>query len=129
MSFSGIKQTNIKRYSRWVLLLFVASWTNLIVQAPLHTDMKVQIALSSHMDTVHCNCSESLCDTVLNLEQQSADVVHLIFDGMYGFQLAFSLSIANPHQQTIILQDIKYRMMAFEENRPPPLDITSILLI
>ena len=129
MAFSGIQQENIRRYSRWVLVLFVISWVNLVIQAPAHAAMKQQTALSSHADMSHCHCPDSLCDTVLNLEDQSAEILHLTMDEMPGFQLAFIVSIVDTLQQTLTRLDIKYLKSSFDANRPPPLDLTRILLI
>lgn len=129
MPFSGIQQSNIKRYGRWILALFLVSWLNLIIQAPAHAAMKQQVALSSPTDVSHCHCPDTLCDTVLNLENQSSEVVHLILDEMPGFQLAFNILVVDQLQQSLTRLDIKHLKFVFEASRPPPLDITRILLI
>ena len=126
MSSSGVQQSNIRRYSRWVLVLFAISWINLVVQAPAHAAMKQQAVLG---DMAQCHCPDTLCDTVLNLEDQATEVVHLALDEIPGFQLAFTITVVNPLQQALTRLDIKHLKFAFEASRPPPLDITSILLI
>ena len=110
-------------------MLFVISWINLVVQAPVHAAMKQQAALSDHSSMMNCHCPETLCDTVLNLENQSTEVVHLTFEAIADFQIAYFSLIVNPHHQTMTSLDIKYLMSIFETNRPPPLVTTRILLI
>lgn len=123
------QQQHFKRYSRYVLLLFVISWLNLIIQAPVHAGMKQQAALSSQMNMANCHCPQTLCDTVLNLEEQSTDAVHIIMDNHLAFQLAFSIVMANPYQQSLIRSDLKYLRFAYDTSRPPPLDKTGTLQI
>lgn len=129
MSSTGTQQAKIRRYSRWILLLFVVSWINLIVQAPVHAAMKQEVALSSHAGMVNCHCDATLCDTVLALEDQSSDIVHFAVDEAPGFQVAFVMPVVNPILKTAVLQDIKHLCSIFKTSRPPPLDITRILLI
>jgi hypothetical protein len=129
MAFSGVQQTNIKRYSRWVLVLFVISWVNLVIQAPVHAGMKQQSVLSSHGAMANCHCPERLCDTVLNLENQSSEVIHFVLDTAPDFQIAYISSIFSPYQQGVTSLHVRQWMSVFEVIRPPPLDITRILLI
>lgn len=124
----GIQQKNIRRYSRYILVLFVISWINLIIQAPVHAAMKQQAALSGHMN-MDCHCPETLCDTVLNLEAQSSDVIHIVLDNEPGFNLAYTVFVFNAHQLSIPFSNIKNIRFSFEAGRPPPLEITRILLI
>jgi len=127
MSSSGIQQSNFRRYSRLILVLFVISWINLVVQAPVHAAMKQQAAFLG--DMTHCHCPDTLCDTVLNLENQSAEVVHLTLDEIPAFQLAFTQSVIDPLKSTLGVLDTKYLKYIADINRPPPLTITRILLI
>ena len=127
MTFSGIQPNNIKQYSRWVLLLFVVSWINLVVQAPAHAAMKQQAALSSHANMAHC--PETLCDMVLNLEALSSGAVHVLLDEPADFQISFITRISDTQKQTSSRQAVRYLIFNFENNRPPPLEISSTLLI
>ena len=127
MSFSGIQQFQLKRYSRWVLVLFVLSWINLIIQAPVHAGMKQEMALSQ--DMMSCHCPQVLCDTVLSLEDQSDDIVHFALPAISDVQIAFVTKLVDEPKQIsseiqIILADLHFR-----ETSSPPLQQTSILLI
>ena len=130
MTFSGIQQMNIRRYSRWVLVLFVVSWVNLIVQAPVHAAMKQQATMNSHMDMTHCHeCPDTLCDRVLNLQKISTDVIYPMLEDVPDYQLAFVLFSSVPHKPIVSRLYIQHLNFMFESGRSPPLDITRILQI
>jgi len=127
MSFAAIQQSQLKRYSRWVLVLFVLSWINLVIQAPVHAGMKQEMALSQTM--MNCHCPQNLCDTVLSLEDQSDDIVHLALPVISDVQIAFVVPLMDELGQRSSAIHIALANHLFRDTSPPPLQKTSILLI
>ena len=129
MSYLGIQQSAIRRYSRLILVLFVISWINLVIQAPVHASMKQQAAALVEQGIMPCHCPTTLCDTVLNLEDQSSEAVHFISDSVADFQIAYVLSVFNHYQQSITPFEMRRLATSSETFHPPPLEVTRILLI
>jgi hypothetical protein len=127
MSPRGIYPYQLKRYSRWVLVLFVLSWVNLVIQAPVHAGMKQEMALSQGM--MSCHCPETLCDTVLSLEDQSGNLVHSVLPEVSDIQIAFVVQHINEPQKLSSAIHILQANLQFRDTSPPPLQQTSILLI
>lgn len=129
MQFNGIQQTKIRKYARRILFLFVMSWVNMIVQVPVHAAMMQPLSSADHAAMEHCVCPEVLCDTVLNLEHQSSGVVHVMLDEAIDFQPAFIVTVADYQPLPLTRMAMKYLNSGFDDHRPPPLNITRILLI
>jgi hypothetical protein len=120
MNFS--LQRHQARIARILLALFAMAWLNLIVQAPVHAAMKQ----SGH---IPCHCDVTLCDTVLNMEDQSDNgvsgmppVVDVVGQPVILLPVAF-----NQPAQVVIHYQQSDRI--FRDHSPPPLSRTGILRI
>ena len=127
MQFTGIQQSKLKCYGRWVLVLFVLSWLNLTVQAPVHAGMKQEMALSQTM--MNCHCSDTLCDTILSLEDQSDDIVHFVIPVINDAQIAFVIQLVDEPEQASSEIRLALIDLHFRETRSPPLQQATVLLI
>lgn len=124
------QQNTLKRATRWLLVLFVVSWTNLVFQAPLHAAMKFDRMLSEDTGVMNCHCPPPICDTVLSYaSDRSIDGVQhinldlLAFNGMVVSVIRFNPIINN------VKNNLGFLELEFRETSPPPLLLKTVLLI
>ena len=134
----------IKRYTSWVLVLFVVSILNMSLQIPAHAamqmDMQQQGMMGMHegmmdhsnmpdMDMQNCECPPTLCDSVEaqqdQLFQSLSSLIQL--DLLAFYPTLVQTQLDSLHQSSGLLYqhyDRQYRKIS-----PPPLSVTSTLLI
>jgi len=126
-----------KRFSTWVLLLFVVSWMNLSFQAPAHAAMQQKMQTQTmhmenmtRMDMQQCHCPPALCDAVLSVDDQSTDgyLSSLSLSYLLAF-LPMKVSIVNDRHQPQSIIRLHYLNQQYHQTSPPPLSRTSTLLI
>lgn len=107
-------------------MLFVLSWVNLAIQAPVHAGMKQAMMLA---DYPPCHCPETFCDLVLDIEDQSDDVVHFVSPTFEQAQFIFIAPVID----TLSVERVRIHIhgidTVFKDISPPPLEVTGILLI
>lgn len=110
------------RIARLLLALFAMAWLNLIVQAPVHAAMKQ----SGH---IPCHCDITLCDTVLNMEDQADNGVSgtLPSPGDVGQLVMLLPPLFNQPAQVVL--SYHQTDLQFREHSPPPLTRTGVLRI
>jgi len=130
---SIINGQQLKRYTRFILGLFILSVINMGIQLPAHGAMSLKMQPAQQgmmqMDSQGCECPPVLCESVSSqAEQLSEGSDGVSFNYLTGFQTAYSFVVDDSHhQQTPILLDLHDRRLHY--SIPTPLSITSILHI
>lgn len=127
------KQTVSKRLGIWVLMLFVVSWMNISMQSPAHAAMQSTMQkqiMGATMDTEQCHCPPSLCEAVLSLDNQSTESSFTVIDldGLLGFQSVIEQLLGDLHHTPGLLR-FHHSNWQYRQFSPPPISLTSILLI
>ena len=117
-----MRNCNIRTIARWALVVFVMAWLNLVIQAPLHAAMKQQ----NHHP---CDCSSSLCDLVLSMEEQADDALGAAALDKTAFQVAFITVAAVQSQRPVANIVLRRSWQDVRQYSPPPLLLKTTLLI
>ncbi len=137
MYFTLSQQHKLKRASTWVLVLFVVSWVNLSMQSPAHAVMQqsmqaqtMQMDNMLTMDMQDCHCPPVLCDAVASTDHQSVDgsFSSISLNNMLVFLPRLSSRVLDEHQSQVSLR-LRYLNQQYHQTSPPPISITSTLLI
>ena len=130
MLSAGYTQHQLKRLSRWLVLVFVISWLNMAFQVPAHAAMMQMNAPVSQMDMdgMNCHCPPAVCDTVLASDNQSFDGIKLISASSLEFNGVFVSSL-NPNLAALLNLNLIHSEMIFRETSSPPLLLNTSLLI
>jgi len=130
MLSTGYTQHQLKRLSRWLVLVFVISWLNMAFQVPAHAAMMQMDEPVSQMamDGMNCHCPPAVCDTVLASDNQSVDGVKLMSLASLEFNGVFVTTI-NLNLAALLSLNLMHSEMVFRETSSPPLLLNSILLI
>ena len=105
-----------------ILLLFVAAWINIVVQAPLHAAMKMDIDLP-------CHCDTTLCDTVLNLEETSDDGAQSIHKLQTQFVTSYTAPVLLVDEISVSTNRYILSNTSSYTYNPPPILKKTVLLI
>ena len=130
MLSSGYTQHQVKRLSRWLVLVFVISWLNMAFQVPAHAAMmqsKTSVP-QMDMDGMNCHCPPAVCDTVLASDHQSIDGVKLVNLASLAFN-GVCVSIFNGHLTTLLNLDLINTDRIFRQTSSPPILLNTTLLI
>mgnify|MGYP006921587231 FL=1 len=119
---STFRPADIRTIARWALALFVMAWLNLAIQAPVHAAMK-------QTNPMPCHCDPVLCDTVLQLEQQSDDRVSSMALDFSGFQIAFVTLTQTDAVKSIQPHRFQRVDLDARQTAPPPLLLKTTLHI
>lgn len=130
MLSTGYTQYQLKRLSRWLLVVFVISWLNMAIQVPAHASMMQMSDPVSQvdMDGMNCHCPPVLCDTVLASDAQSVDGVKLIDSASLQFNGVFVSSI-NLDLSALLNLNLMHSDKIFRETSSPPILLNTALLI
>lgn len=130
MLSAGYTQHQLKRLSRWLVLVFVISWLNMAFQMPAHAAMmQMDVPVGQmDMDGMNCHCPPAVCDTVLAIDNQSVDGVKLISSASLEFNGIF-VSVINLNLDTLLNLNLMHSDMVFRETSSPPLLLNTALLI
>ena len=127
MALKFYNRDKIKRTTRFLLFVFVASWINLAFQAPLHAAMKNDRMQAEEAGVMNCHCPPPLCDTVLSYaDDQSIDGIQNIHPDLLSFH-----GMVIDNNTTAYDLNIKFTFFEqqFRETSPPPLLLKTVLLI
>ena len=130
MLSTGYTQHQLKRLSRWLVLVFVISWLNMAFQVPAHAAMMRMNVPVSQMDMagMNCQCPPAVCDTVLASDNQSVDGVKLISSASLEFN-GFFVSIIKLNLADLLNLNLIHSDMVFRQTSSPPLLLNTSLLI
>ena len=132
MQLIGLRQKQFRRITRVVLFAFVVSWVNMIFQMPVHAAMmqsQSQVKTGHHADMKNCHCPPPLCETVISVEDQSISGLNISHTDVIDFQVVYVQITSESGQQ--LLSDLRLDLAEFlyREHSPPPLQLTTTLLI
>lgn len=122
MSLSNISNRYLHTIARWMLLLFILAWVNLVYQAPVHAAMK------QAEKEMPCHCQPKLCDTVLSMERQSDEGLSLLFSFSLDFKVAFVSLLDIQPLAGLTPRHWQYAHQ-YRQTSPPPLLLNTVLLI
>ena len=122
MQYRFIHPGQLKTIARWALVLFVMAWVNLAIQSPVHAAMK-------HNNELPCHCDVTLCDTVLNMEEQADDGLAALTPVIGDIQIAFVQPASIGVNQLLVEQHLQRAALQYGEYSPPPLLLNTILII
>ncbi len=128
MQYSTHKPALIKQYARFVLVLFVFSLLNILLQAPAHAGMKMHMQGLTVFDTSDCYCPPVVCDSVLSVDSQTLDGAVSIAakDGaLYSLIEVLDQNSGQLNQS----QHTKRLFLNVSQAEPPALLINTLLLI
>jgi len=130
MISTGYTQHQLKRMSRWLVLVFVISGLNMAFQVPAHAAMMQMKSPVSQMDMdgMNCHCPPAVCDTVLASDNQSVDGVKLISSASLEFNGVF-VSIINLDLAELLNLNLIHSDKIFRETSSPPILLNTALLI
>lgn len=139
MPLSHPQHSISKRLGTWVLMLFVVSWINLSIQSPAHAamkqdmqaqDMQMNMHDMASMDMQQCHCPPALCDAVLSTDDQATDgyLSSLSLNNLLLFSPLMVSTIDDEHQSQGIIR-LRYLNQQYRQTSPPPISLTSTLLI
>ena len=151
MTHSQKRLITSKRYTSWVLVLFVVSILNMSAQIPAHAAMQLSMQQDlmsmsgemkdhsnmpamdhsnmSGMDMQNCECPPSLCDTVEAQQDQISqnELPALPYDAIAFYPISLEVTHDILHQTSGLF----YRQLdkQYRKINPSPLSKTSTLLI
>ena len=114
-------QRHKARLARVLLLLFMVSWVNLVIQAPVHAAMK------SILD-VPCHCKVGLCDSVLSAQDRADDGVATALPIMAVTSAVIRILPIVDYLSSDA-QQLQRVQLVFKQTNPPPLSLSGILHI
>ncbi len=136
MSNTINRQSRLKRCARLILGLFVLSLMNMGIQAPAHGVMLQTMdsvyseqhqGMMMQMDLQHCECPPVLCKSVVSLDDQLIDSLHMVsFAHLTNFCIIYITAVEDIHHQQVSSR-LSLRNRLYRQNNPPTLSITSIL--
>ena len=121
-------QNQLKRFSRWLVLVFVLSWLNMAFQLPVHAAMMQMPVTQMDMSGMDCHCPPAVCDTVLASDNQSVEGVKIISSASLGFNSYF-VSIIDINLATLLNLNLIQSDRVVRETSPPPILLNTTLLI
>ncbi len=128
MQYSTHKPTLIRQYAKFVLVLFVFSLLNILLQAPAHAGMKMHMQGLTVFDTSDCYCPPIVCDSVLSVDNQTLDGVASIplkDSALYNLIEVLDQNSGQLNQT----QHTKRLFLNVSQAAPPALLINTLLLI
>ncbi len=134
----------IKRYAGIVLVMFVVSLLNMSVQMPAHAamqamnhqgmDMTDASEVMDHsamqgMDMQDCDCPSALCESVdAQHDQLNQPPPSIAILDLFAFHPSF-VGIPVDIQRQLAGVSFKYHDWQYRQHTPPPLSLTTTLLI
>ena len=114
-------QRHKARLARVLLLLFMVSWVNLVIQAPVHAAMK------SSLDEP-CHCQVDLCDSVLSAQDRADDGVATALPIM-AVTAAVIRILPIVDDLSSDAHQLQRVQLVFKQTNPPPHSLSGILHI
>lgn len=134
----------IKRYAGLVLVMFVVSILNMSVQIPAHAamqamhqqgmDMTNASGMIDHsamqgMDMPDCDCPTALCESVdAQHDQLNQSPPSIVMLDLFAFHPGF-VGIPVDIQRQLVDVSFKYHDWQYRQHTPPPLSLTTTLLL
>lgn len=130
MIFQFHNVNKVKRITRWLLFVFVVSWINLAIQAPVHAAMKLDRMILDQAGMTNCHCPPPICDTVLSYaDDQAIDGVQYINPDLLSFN-GMVIGVVDNHSTALHSnRDFTYFELQCRITSPPPLLLKTVLLI
>lgn len=124
-------QRQLKRFSRFFVVLFVMSWMNIAFQLPVHAAMMQEKAQMSQMNMqgMNCHCPPAICDVILASDNQSFDGVSFINLAALEFNSLYIDTIVSDDLSVLTGHELHESDLVFRQHNPPPLFLNTILLI
>ena len=144
MNYYFKRPNQLKRYAAMVLVMFMVSVLNMSLQIPVHAamqsmphqgmDMSDGSAMVDHsvmqtMDMAECHCPPALCESVEAQQDQLTEISSpIIILDVLAFHPAF-VGIQEDTLQQFSDISFQYHDWQYHQHTPPPLSLTTTLLI
>ncbi len=124
------QRDKLKRAARWLLVVFVMAWTNLVFQAPAHAAMKLDRMQAKAAGVMSCHCPPPICDTVLShASDRSIDGIQQINLDALAFNGVIISIIKIDSIDYSSATELPFFELQFRETSPPPLLLKTVLII
>ncbi|MDH5764484.1 MAG: hypothetical protein OEZ38_00600 [Gammaproteobacteria bacterium] len=128
MSLFTYTNSQLKRRSRLLVIVFVVTWINMAFQMPVHGAMMQQQSVAEQM-SMDCHCPPAVCDVVLAGDNQSLDGIKIFSITGFNFTSNYVSDILDDRLTLESNREFFQSELVFLAASSPPILFNTVLLI